>query len=255
MLDPSGNIHLTFRLPDDLLAFIHKKYRPFRRYEGQQKIKTSSILDPLPLLWSCHTLCSCAKFTTLMKETSQSKSGTGQSRQFLCCLELIEALLHLKLHLDNVLAFTEQMMTLTTTLTGLFWNLMCLPNRKNIGASKILAWILTPLKRYVGSRKFSEIWSKHFCESVEDGGTSYNGFVSTLHRCVPLSKEAYTKAQSRIKCLSFEMSLTCGQWPWGCQSDFKSKLEYLQVTRNFPRLSISHDCRFTLSLYCWANWI
>ena len=36
------------------------------------------------------------------------------------CLLLIEALLHLKLHLDNVLAITEQMMTLTTTLTGLF---------------------------------------------------------------------------------------------------------------------------------------
>ena len=103
---------------------------------------------------------------------------------------------------------------------------------------------MTPLTKNVRSRKFSEIWSKHFCESVEDGGTSYNGFVSTLHRCVPLSKEAYTKAQSRIKCLSFEMSLTCGQWPRGCQSDFKSKLEYLQVTRNFPRLCISHDCRF-----------
>ena len=76
MLDPSGNIHLTFRLPDDLLAFIHKKYQPFHRYKCQQKTKT--------------------------------------------CLELIEALFRLKLHLDNVLAITEQMMTLTTTLTGLF---------------------------------------------------------------------------------------------------------------------------------------
>ena len=28
--------------------------------------------------------------------------------------------------------------------------------------------------------------------SVEDGATSYNGFVSTLHRCVPLSTR-YTK--------------------------------------------------------------
>ena len=43
MLDPSWNIHLTFRLPDDLLAFIHKKYQPFHRYEGQQKIETFSI--------------------------------------------------------------------------------------------------------------------------------------------------------------------------------------------------------------------
>ena len=59
-----------------------------------------------------------------MKVKSQSKSGTGH-----CPVPLLP-LFHLKLHLDNVLAFTEQMMTLTTTLTGLFWSLMCLPNRK-----------------------------------------------------------------------------------------------------------------------------
>ena len=105
MLDPSWNIHLTFRLPDDLLAFIHKKYQPFHRYEGQQTIKTSSISSAISFKLS--------HFVSKIHNIDESKITVKEWHWTLSSAHL--ATLPSQVASCTLLTFIEQMITLTTT--------------------------------------------------------------------------------------------------------------------------------------------